>query len=163
MNLSRRQSGFSLLELLVAMMIIAVIATLGIKQYSKFSAQARHLKAGDNLKLVSEGLDQYYLKHGKYPDFSSFGAMVEPNSALVKENLIAANMPAKDPWGQDYEGTSSKATYLLKCVGDPTNPEGGDRGPITREPGKLTGMNQGESGQPAQGAAPSAAPAGTAK
>ncbi len=146
MSSSHRQRGFSLLELLIAMMIIAVIATLGVKQYTKYSAKARHLKAADNLKIVSEGLDQYYLKHGKYPDFGSFEAMVEPNSPLVKENLIASNMPPKDPWGQSYQGKSSKATYELKCDGDPTNTE--DLGPFTREPGKISGSNQGDLGQP---------------
>jgi general secretion pathway protein G len=145
MSPSRRQSGFSLLELLIAMMIIAVIATLGVKQYTKYSAKARHLKAADNLKIVSEGLDQYYLKHGKYPDFGSFESMVEPNSPLVKENLIASNMPPKDPWGQSYQGKSSKATYELRCDGDPTNPE--ELGPFTREPGKISGSNPGELGQ----------------
>jgi general secretion pathway protein G len=146
MNRFRRQPGFSLLELLIAMMIIAVIATLGVKQYAKYSARARHLKAADNLKLVSEGLDQYYLKHGSYPDFSSFEAMIEPNSPLVKESLIASNMPAKDPWGQPFEGKSSKATYELKCEGDPTNPD--ELGPFTREPGKISGSNQGDLSQP---------------
>ena len=141
MSPSRRQSGFSLLELLIAMMIIAVIATLGVKQYAKYSARARHLKASDNLKIVSEGLDQYYLKHGKYPDFGSFDAMVDTNSALVKENLIATNMPALDPWGQPFQGKSSKGTYELKCDGDPTNPD--ELGPFTREPGRISGSNQG--------------------
>lgn len=133
----RRQKGFSLLELLIAMMIIAVIATLGVKQYAKYSAQARHLKASDNLKLVGEGLDQYYLKHGRYPEFASFEAMIESNSPLVKENLIAPDMPAKDPWDKAYQGKSTKGTYELKCDGDPTNPE--ELGPITREPGRVGG------------------------
>lgn len=149
MKPSRRQTGFSLLELLIAMMIIAVIATLGVKQYTKYSARARHLKAADNLKLVGEGLDQFYLKHGLYPDFGNFEAMVEPNSPLVKESLIAPNMAAKDPWGQSYQGKSTKATYELKCDGDPTNPE--ELGPFTREPGKISGANQGEPSQPAGG------------
>lgn len=149
MKPSRRQTGFSLLELLIAMMIIAVIATLGVKQYTKYSARARHLKAADNLKLVGEGLDQYYLKHGLYPDFGSFEAMIEANSPLVKESLIAPNMAAKDPWGQSYQGKSTKATYELKCDGDPTNPE--ELGPFTREPGKISGANQGEPSQPAGG------------
>lgn len=146
MHPSRRKSGFSLLELLIAMMIIAVIATLGVKQYTKYSANARHLKASDQLKLVAEGLDQYYLKHGTYPDFASFEAMVEPTSPLVKENLIAPNMPGKDPWGQPYEGRSTKGTYELKCQGDPTNPE--ELGPFSHEPGKISGSIQGEPSQP---------------
>lgn len=149
MSHRRRQSGFSLLELLIAMMIIAVIATLGVKQYTKYSARARHLKAADTLKIVGEGLDQYYLKHGSYPELGSYEAMIEPNSPLVKESLIAPNVAAKDPWGQSYQGKSSKATYELKCDGDPTNPE--ELGPFTREPGKISGSNQGDLSQPAGG------------
>ncbi len=140
MNRQDRRNGFSLLELLIAMMIIAVIATLGVKQYAKYSARARHLKASDQLKLVGEGLDQYYLKHGRYPEFGSFDAMVATDSPLVKESLIPPNMPAKDPWEQSYQGKSTKGTYELKCDGDPTHPE--ELGPFTREPGKLTGSTQ---------------------
>ena len=51
----RRERGFSLLELLVAMMIIAVLGTLGFSQYKKHSAAARYLKAQDDLKIVAEG------------------------------------------------------------------------------------------------------------
>ncbi len=154
---SHRQSGFSLLELLVAMMIIAVIATLGVRQFQRHSAKARHLKAADTLRTVSESLDTYYLNHGTYPDIASFDAMVEPNSVLVKENLLAVNMPPKDPWGQPYEGKSAKAggTYSLKCLGDPGSQDE-ELGPIVREPGKVSGI----SGTPAAGAAPGgAAPA----
>jgi prepilin-type N-terminal cleavage/methylation domain-containing protein len=47
-----RQTGFSMLELIVAMMIIAVIATLGFRKYTDFSNQARYLKANDTLRVV---------------------------------------------------------------------------------------------------------------
>ncbi len=140
--------GFSLLELLVAMMIIAVLGTLGFSQFRKHSAQARYLKAQDDLKIVSEGLDQYYLKHGSFPDFGNFDAMVDNNSSLVKESLIKVGMSAQDPFGQPYEGKSTKANYELKCAGDPNNQE--DAGPIVRTPGQVSGSS------------PVSAPAGTA-
>ena len=137
---SRAKSrGFSLLELLVAMMIIAVLGTLGFSQFRKHSAQARYLKAQDDLKIVSEGLDQYYLKHGNFPDFGSFDAMIDNNSSLVKESLIKVGMSATDPFQQPYEGKSTKATYELKCAGDPNNQE--DAGPIVRTPGQVTGSS----------------------
>ena len=150
--------GFSLLELLVAMMIIAVLGTLGFSQYRKHSAQARYLKAQDDLKIVAEGLDQYFLKHGFFPDFGSFDAMVDGNSSLVKESLIKVGMSAQDPFGQPYEGKSSRAsgTYELKCAGDPANQE--DSGPILRTPGQVTGSSPVSA--PRSGAGPSpAAPA----
>ncbi|MDP2877752.1 MAG: type II secretion system protein [Holophaga sp.] len=118
-----RQKGFSLLELLVAMTILAVIGTVGFVTLKKNSTQARHLKARQSMELVSSGLDQYYLKHGYYPDFGSYEAMVEGNSPLVKENFIAVNSPSKDPWKQPVEGMSNKIDYALKCLGAPGNME----------------------------------------
>lgn len=159
---SRSKSrGFSLLELLVAMMIIAVLGTLGFSQYRKQGAQARYLKAQDELKIVAEGLDQYWLKHGVYPDYGSFDAMVDNNSALVKENLIKTSMSGQDPFRQPYEGKSSRSTYELKCLGDPDNQD--DYGPFSRVPGQ--GMVKG-SAPSAGGDAPKAdapADAGTKK
>jgi prepilin-type N-terminal cleavage/methylation domain-containing protein len=149
------QSGFSLLELLVAMMIIAVIATLGFKQYNKYSAQARYLKAQDTLRIVGDGLDQYFLKHGRYPDLTSYEAMVDANSPLVKENMIPVNVPTKDPWDQPYEATAGKGRYELKCAGDPNNPE--ERKPFSVEPGKMPGdaTSSGSTGaSPAKGSTP---------
>jgi len=149
-----RQSGFSLLELLVAMMIIAVIATLGFKQYNKYSTNARYLKAQDTLRIVGEGLDQYYVQHGVYPVLTSYESMIDANSPLVKENLIPPNVPAKDPWKNAFEGTSGKGNYQLKCQGDP----GGNPlyPPFTREPGR---MSDDQNAEPAAGAKPGAAPA----
>lgn len=131
------QSGFSLMELLVAMMIMAVLATIGIKKYQEFSANARYIKAHDTVKTVGEGLDQFFLKHGKYPDFTSFESMVEPNSVLVKENMIPVNVSNSDPWGNPFEGKSGKGSYELKCAGDPNG--SADRQPFSVEPGKIAG------------------------
>ena len=133
-----RQAGFSLMELLVAMMIIAVLATIGIKRYNEFSANARYIKAQDTLKTVGEGLDQYFLKHGKYPDLTSYEAMVDGNSPLVKENMIPVNVANADPWGNPFEGKSGKGNYELKCAGDPNGSE--DRKAFSVEPGKITGQ-----------------------
>lgn len=142
MTRSKTQAGFSLLELLVAMMIIAVLGTLGFKFVKGHAAQARYLKAQDDLRIVSQGLDQYYLAHGKYPDFGSYEAMVEPNSPLVKGSLIKTGMSATDPFGQPYEGKSGKGSYELKCGGDPDAQE--ERGPIVSTPGSMTASGPGQ-------------------
>lgn len=161
MSNRKRQRGFSLLELMVAMMIIAVIGTLGFKQYKQFASKALYTKAQDNVKTFSEALDLYFLKHHKYPELTSWEAGVEANSVLVKQNMIAANMPTKDPWDQPYEVKSGKGTYLVKCLGDPNDQE--ERPAFSREPGRISGPESG--GSTGGTAAPAAAPTegGTAK
>ena len=131
-------------------MIIAVLGTLGFSQYRKHSAQARYLKAQDDLKIVAEGLDQYYLKNGSYPDFGSFDAMVEANSLLVKGSLIRVGMSSTDPFNQPYEGKSNRGNYELKCAGDPNNPD--DAGPIVRTPSQVTGSSPVSGGKQPGGA-----------
>jgi type II secretory pathway pseudopilin PulG len=138
------------------MMIIAVLGTLGFKQFQKYSANARYLKIQDDLKIVAEGLDQYYLKNARYPDFGSYEAMVDANSPLVKESLIKMGMSPTDPFKQPYEGKSSRGTYELKSNGDPDRQE--EFGPVTRTPGQGQTIGSGPAG-----AAPKAdAPAGDA-
>lgn len=141
MNRSRTQKGFSLMELMIAMMIIAIIATLGFKSFKQYTARAHYLTSQDTAAKVRDGLDQYYLKHGKYPDFGSFEAMVDNGSALVKENMIPVNMPNHDGFDQPFEGKSGKSGYELKCLGDPNNQ--GDFPEFTVRPGELPSTTSG--------------------
>lgn len=130
-----KQYGFTLLELMAAMIIIAVIATLGFKSYKTYTAMANRLKAQDTLKQVSCGLDVYFLNHGIYPTLANYESFVNASSPLVKEDLIPVNLPTKDPWGSPYECVSDSVTYKLKCIGDPGDKTGRA---ILIEPGKLS-------------------------
>lgn len=148
----RNEKGFSLLELLIAMMIIAVLGTLGFKEVRRHSAKARHLKALDDLKNVALGLDQYNMNTGKYPDFGSFESMIDANSPLVKGNLIKAGMSPNDPFGQPYEGKSNRGSYELKSLGSPDYPE--EFGPITYTPGRDPQIGTGPAAPKAEAGAP---------
>ncbi len=145
MTQRRSQKGFSLLELMVAMMIIAVIATLGFKKFQTFTAQAHYIKSKDTVKTVREGLDQYYLKHGKYPDFGSFEAMVDATSPLVKENMIPVGVPSMDGFAQPFDGKCSKSGYELSSLGDPNDQEAHPA--FTERPGVIS--NSGGAQKPA--------------
>ena len=149
----KTQKGFSLMELMIAMMIIAVIATLGFKSFKSYMARAHYLKSQDYVSKVRDGLDQFYLKHGKYPDFGSFESMVDSGSSLVKENLIPVGIPSRDGFDQPFEGKSGKSGYELTCEGDPNNQD--DFPKFTTRPGEI-------SSTPGAGKTPGAAAAADA-
>jgi hypothetical protein len=89
-----------------------------------------------DLRIIAEGLDQYKLIHGEYPEFSDFKSMIAPNSVLIKENFIPIKNKLTDPWGNPYWGTSSKSSYRLESKGNPKNSE--ENQPILFQSARLT-------------------------
>lgn len=133
----RRQRGFSLLELLVALMIIGVIATLGFNGFRRHSVRANWTKAADHVKIMADGIDTYFIQVGKYPEGMTWEALIGPESPLVKAHVIPPNMPSADPWGNPYEVVVTKSGYVAKCKLDDEMVK--EYGEISREPGRLAG------------------------
>jgi general secretion pathway protein G len=150
------QKGFSLMELLIALMIIGVIATLGIRALRGNTDKARYIKANDTIRMMAEGLEQHYLALGRYPEGSTWESLAGPESILVKKNYIPANMPINDPWGVAYEAKVTRSNYELICQGDPNDQESHPQ--IKREPGRQTGGPGAGGNQAPKTAAPAGEP-----
>jgi prepilin-type N-terminal cleavage/methylation domain-containing protein len=54
-------SGFTLIELMMAVAIIGVLAATAIPAFSKYIRKAKTAEARQNLKKISDGARQYYL------------------------------------------------------------------------------------------------------
>ncbi len=81
-NASRRRSfgrgerGYTLLELMIVVTIVAILATLAEPVWQESVTKAREASLKQTLFTVRDVLDQYRADHGKYPQ-----AMVEVVSA----------------------------------------------------------------------------------
>lgn len=83
----RRQRGFTLLELVVVIIIIAVLASLGFTQYTKIMEKSRSAEAKLILGQLRRAQIAYYLENGVY----SYVSGLPVDVPTIGPNCINAN------------------------------------------------------------------------
>lgn len=63
----RYKSGFTLIEVAVAVAIIGVLATLTLTTFNLQQAKARDTARSSKISVLSDALERYYENHGEYP------------------------------------------------------------------------------------------------
>ncbi len=63
-----KRSGFSLIELMVVVAIIAFLAMIAVPNFNRFLAKAKRAEAYMNLSSIYAAEKAYYAEHGKYSD-----------------------------------------------------------------------------------------------
>src|SRR5579872_1815865 len=63
-----QHSGFHLLELLIAIAIISLLATLSIPLYSQYIVQERRLEAVQVLSKLAIAMEEYHVDQNSYVD-----------------------------------------------------------------------------------------------
>ena len=90
----RYESGFSLVELMVVLVIIGLLATIVIINVMPAADRAATTKARADIATLEQAVDLYKLDHQTYP------SAAEGLQALVAGRYIR-RLP-NDPWGQPY-------------------------------------------------------------
>ncbi|EKE85217.1 type II secretion system major pseudopilin GspG [Idiomarina xiamenensis] len=103
----QQQSGFSLIEIMVVVVIIGILATLILPNVVGSSEQAERQKVIADLVALENALAQYRLDNGNYPSTEQgLQALVrEPNGSPTPRNYrrggYIKRLP-QDPYGNDY-------------------------------------------------------------
>lgn len=104
----RADAGFTLIELMVVVALIAVLAGMGVVQYRNSVVRTKEAVLMEDLFRMRDAIDQYYADKAKYP------LNLE---ALVSEGYL--RQVPKDPI------TSSSETWqTIPAEPDPGNPTG---------------------------------------
>lgn len=85
------KKGFTLVELLIAISIIAILSVIGLSIYQSVYKASRDAKRRSDLKFIQSALEQYHADQKYYP-FSIAGG-----SSLSFGNKIYINKVPQDP------------------------------------------------------------------
>lgn len=110
-----KRTGFTLIELMVAMSIIAILASVGFVTYSNAQKSSRDARRKQDLKAIAVGLELYYEQNKQYP-YTATGACT-----LTGNGYIQCLSNGASPWitGLDTTYINSMPVDPFKNQGDP--------------------------------------------
>lgn len=104
----KRQSGFTLIEIMVVIVILGILAALVVPKVMSRPDEARVVAAKQDIAALEQALKLYRLDNRAYPSTEQgLPALVQkPATAPLPPNWKAGGyldrLP-KDPWGHDYQ------------------------------------------------------------
>jgi len=108
MGEQRRARGFTLIEIMVVVAILAILAAAVIPRIMDEPDKARVVKAKNDIRAIEAALNLYRLDNYAYPTTDQglesliSAPSLGPEPANYKEGGYLNKMP-KDPWGNEYQ------------------------------------------------------------
>lgn len=126
------QNGFTLIEILVVVVILAILAALVIPKIMSRPEEARVVRAKQDISSIESALNLYKLDNGFYPTTEQgIAALVtKPSADPVPQDWqgYLSHLP-EDPWGHAYQYTNNDGTITVLSEGP--NGKAGGAGEIT--------------------------------
>ncbi|HEY4160520.1 MAG TPA: type II secretion system protein [Candidatus Saccharimonadales bacterium] len=130
-SLKQKSKGFTIVELLIVIVVIAILATLVIVTFTGIQQKARDSQRQTDVNALDSHLEAFYANYGFYPSLkdlqtSSFvstymkgldpQALISPKSGNITDT--AAN---SGTWAYGYTASGTSCSNTTATTIDPTN------------------------------------------
>lgn len=105
--MNKKQKGFTLVELMIVITVIAILATIGVVSFSRVQKQARDTKRKADMRALATSLQAWFTEKQAYPTATQTTAVLVPDYIPV--------LP-KDPLNKTdytYKNDATLNTYSL--------------------------------------------------
>ena len=103
---ARNDAGYTLLELLVVMGILAILTAFATPQLMGYFGKAKSQSAQLQIENIGTALELYYMENGSYPSANvGLKALVEatPEAPHWNGPYLKKAKNLLDPWGRPYQ------------------------------------------------------------
>ncbi len=108
-NLLRNETGFTLLEMVIAVLIVSIMVAVATPQLTGISKRAEQTACAENQDTIRAALAEYHLIHHAYPTGDSAAQL----QTLVDDGELQS-VP-KEPAGGTYVITETNDTVTVSC------------------------------------------------
>lgn len=116
----RKDAGYTLLELLVVMGILAVLTAIATPQLMGYFGKAKTQSVQLQIENIGTALELYYMENGNYPSASvGLKALVEAPAEAPRWNgpYLKKAKNLLDPWGRPYQYAIADGQYEVYSLG----------------------------------------------
>lgn len=127
-----RTAGFTLVEILIAVIIIGILAALSVPAYNRLTTRAKHTLLQSELNVAARALETYAMEKGDWPPDGEGGWPAPIWEYLPPPNRWNQTTPVGGNWNwvrntdgvgaalriSGYEGGEARALALDKLIDD---------------------------------------------
>ncbi|WP_305729475.1 type IV pilin protein [Pseudomonas gingeri] len=110
MNSTRTQSGFTLIELMISVAIVAILAAIALPAYNSYITKSNLKSAEADLVALSLNLENYYQKQLVYPVSTASGV------TQIQCVLLGSPSPCTSPTSGWQPSQASNFSYSISAT-----------------------------------------------